>query len=83
MRINSACQVRNVCVFQDAVDARVADLMAAEDWCGWRRQLSQFLVASGLRCLLEHVSEDEWRADYLANLGPYEAALARSERTEH
>lgn len=77
MRTNLAC---NVVWTGPAVAARIARAQAEQDRLGWLRQVHEFLSASGARCLLEHVTDEEWMRHYDAGTGPYCAVISEMER---
>lgn len=47
----------------------------------WRRDLAAFMVAEGVACELEHVTEQTWLAYHQAGNDPSSAALAELART--
>lgn len=62
--------------------ARLAEQQAEQDVLGWRKQVAEFMTASGSRCLLEHVTDEQWMRHYAANEDAYTAVVAELEKVE-
>lgn len=62
--------------------ARVAELQRELDRLGWRKQVEDFMTASGTRCLLDHVTDEQWDAHYAANDDAYASVVLELEKVE-
>lgn len=78
--MRSALAINNVVFIPAAEVARLAEMQREQDRLGWRRQVEDFMTASGVRCLLEHVTESEWDRHYAANEDAYAAVCAELEK---
>lgn len=72
----------NVVLLPSAEVARLARMQAEQDRLGWRKQVEDFLTATGSRAMLEHVSEARWAEHYAANEDAYSAVVAELEKVD-
>lgn len=78
--MRSALAMTNVLYIPHVEAARLAAMQREQDRLGWRRQVEEFITASGSRFLLEHVTESDWDRHYAANEDAYAAVCAELEK---